>query len=165
MKTHLHKLALVGLFALVAGSASAAVTVHYVEPDKFTDVPFVSWDREDALKQLADHFTKLGSSLPPGQDLRIDVLDVDMAGRLIPNAHLGRDLRVLHGRADWPRIDLRYTLEQNGQVIKGGEARLSDMNYLDHTTRHYFDSEPLRYEKQMIDDWFEKTIGPLPRRR
>jgi hypothetical protein len=36
------------------------------------------------------------------------------------------------------------------------------MNYLDHRTR-YFDSEPLRYEKQMIDDWFEKNIGPLPR--
>jgi hypothetical protein len=164
MKTHLHELALAGLFALVAGSASAAVTVHYVEPDKFTDVPFVTWDREDTLKQLADHFTRLGSSLPPGQDLRIDVLDVDLAGRLIPSANRGRDLRVLHGRADWPRIDLRYTLEQNGQVLKSGEAKLSDMNYLDHITR-YFDSEPLRYEKQMIDEWFEQTIGPLPRRR
>jgi hypothetical protein len=36
------------------------------------------------------------------------------------------------------------------------------MNYLNHINR-YFDGESLRYEKQMIDDWFEKTIGPLPR--
>jgi hypothetical protein len=37
------------------------------------------------------------------------------------------------------------------------------MNYLNHTNR-YFDGEPLRYEKSMIDEWFEKTIGPLPQR-
>ena len=91
------------------------------------------------------------------------MLDIDLAGRLIPSARLGRDLRILRGQADWPRIELRYSLEQAGQVIKSGEAQLSDMSYLNHTTR-YFDSEPLRYEKQMIDDWFEKTIGPLPRR-
>jgi hypothetical protein len=69
---------------------------------------------------------------------------------------------VLRGAADWPRIQLRFSLEQNGQVLKSGEAQLSDMNYLNHINR-YFDGESLRYEKQMIDDWFEKTIGPLPR--
>jgi hypothetical protein len=163
MKSLMQKMALAGLFALAAGSASAAVTVTYIEPDKFTDVPFVTWEREDTLKNLTEHFTWLGNSLPPGQDLRIEVLDVDLAGRAIPSARLGRDLRVLNGRADWPRMQLRFSLEQNGQVLKSGEAQLSDMNYQNQVTR-YFDSEPLRYEKQMIDDWFEKTIGPLPRR-
>ncbi|ALK95579.1 hypothetical protein AB595_19045 [Massilia sp. WF1] len=164
MKSFMQKMALAGLFALAAGSAGATVTVTYVQPDRFSDVPFVTADREDTLKTLTDHFTWLGSSLPPGQDLRIEVLDIDLAGRLIPNARMGRDLRVLRGQADWPRIDLRYSLEQNGQVLKSGEAQLSDMNYLNHTNR-YFDGEPLRYEKAMIDDWFEKTIGPLPRNR
>jgi hypothetical protein len=163
MKPLMQKMALAGLFALVAGSASAAVTVTYVQPDKFTDVPFVAWEREDTLKQLTEHFTWLGNSLPPGQDLRIEVLDVDLAGRAIPSARLGRDIRVVNGRADWPRMTLRFSLEQNGQVLKSGEAQLSDMNYQNRTVR-YFDSEPLRYEDQMIDDWFEKTIGPLPRR-
>jgi hypothetical protein len=164
MKSRMQKLALAGLFALVAGSASAAVTVSYVQPDRFSDLPFVPWDREDTLRQFTEHFTWLGSALPPGQDLRIEVLDIDLAGRLIPSVRLGRDLRVLRGQADWPRIELRYSLEQDGQVIKRGEAQLSDMNYMNHTTR-YFDSEALRYEKQMIDDWFEQTIGPLPRGR
>jgi hypothetical protein len=162
MKSRMQKMALAGLFALTAGSAGAAVTVTYIEPGRFTDIPFVTWEREDTLKELTEHFTKLGNSLPPGQDLRIEVLDVDLAGRAIPSARTGRDLRVLRGGADWPRIQLRFSLEQNGQVLKSGEAQLSDMAYLDHTLR-YFDSEPLRYEKQMIDDWFEKTIGPLPR--
>jgi hypothetical protein len=166
MKSPMQKMALAGLFALfasAAGSAGAAVTVTYVQPDRFSDVPFVTWEREDMLKDLTEHFTKLGNSLPPGQDLRIDVLDVDLAGRAIPSARMGRDIRVMNGRADWPRIQLRFSLEQNGQVLKSGEAQLSDMNYQNHSVR-YFDSEPLRYEKQMIDDWFEKTIGPLPRR-
>jgi hypothetical protein len=163
MKSLMQKMALAGLFALVAGSAGAAVSVTYVQPDKFSDLPFVTWEREDTLKDLTEHFTWLGKSLPPGQDLRIEVTDVDLAGRAIPNARAGRDLRVLRGQADWPRIELRYAVEQNGQVLKSGEAKLSDMNYLNHTSR-YFDSESLRYEKSMIDDWFEKTIGPLPQR-
>jgi hypothetical protein len=161
-------MALAGIFAglsgFAAGSASAAVTVNYVEPDKFSDLPFVPWEREDTLKTFTEHFTRLGNSLPPGQDLRIEVLDIDLAGRAIPSVRAGRDMRVLRGQADWPRMQFRYTIEQNGQVLKSGEAQLSAMNYLDQHTR-YFDSEPLRYEKQMIDDWFEKNIGPLPRSR
>jgi hypothetical protein len=164
MKSFMQKLVLAGLFALTAGSAGAAVSVTYVQPESFSDIPFPTWEREDTLRELTEHFTKLGNSLPPGQDLRIEVLDIDLAGRAIPSARTGRDIRVMRGRADWPRIQLRFSLEQNGQVLKSGEAQLSDMSYLDHTSR-YFDSEPLRYEKQMIDDWFEKTIGPLPRHR
>jgi hypothetical protein len=163
MKSLMQKLALAGLFALAAGSAGAAVTVTYVQPDRFSDLPFVTWEREDTLKTLTEHFTWLGTSLPPGQDLRIEVTDVDLAGRAIPNARAGRDMRVLRGQADWPRIELRYAVEQDGQVLKSGEARITDMNYLNHTNR-YFDTEPLRYEKAMIDDWFEKTIGPVPTR-
>jgi hypothetical protein len=163
MKSLMQKMALAGLFALVAGSAGAAVSVTYVEQDKFSDLPFVTWEREDTLKTLTEHFTWLGSALPPGQDLRIEVTDVDLAGRAIPNARAGRDLRVLRGQADWPRIELRYAVEQNGQVLKSGEARITDMDYINHTNR-YFDSEPLRYEKAMLDEWFEKTIGPLPQR-
>jgi len=164
MKSFMQKMALAGMLVLAAGSAGAAVTVSYVAPDKFSDLPFVPWEREQTLKDLTEHFTRLGNSLPPGQDLRIEVLDVDLAGRAIPSVRMGRDIRVMRGQADWPRIQLRFSLEQNGQVLKSGEAQLSAMNYLDQHTR-YFDSEPLRYEKQMIDDWFEKNIGPLPRSR
>lgn len=160
MKTTLQTLALAGLLALAAGGASAATTVNYIQPDKFSDVPFTTWEREDTLKQLTDHFNKLGESLPPGQDLRVDVLDVDLAGRDIPSARNGRDLRIMTGRADWPRMTLRYAVEQGGQVIKSGESQIQDMDYQNHLNR-YFDSDPFRYEKQMLDDWFEKNIGPV----
>jgi hypothetical protein len=163
MKTSMTNWALAGLLALAASGASAATTVNYVEPDHFSDVPFTPWERDNVLQQITDHFIKLGKELPPDQDLRIDVLDVDLAGREIPNARNGRDIRIVKGAADWPRMQLRYAVEQNGQVIKSGEAQIQDMNYQNHLNR-YFDSDPLRYEKQMIDDWFEKTIGPIHRR-
>ena len=52
---------------------------------------------------------------------------------------------------------LRYTLTENGQVLRSGEAKISDMNYLHRINRHW-DSESLRYEKRMLDEWFADDI-------
>lgn len=156
MKTVIRQLALAGLFALAAGSAVAGVTVTYTEPDKFSDLPFTSWDREQVLKDLSGHFVKLGKALPVGQDLKVEVLDIDLAGREYPGAR-ARDIRILKGGADWPHMHIRYRLEANGQIIDSGEAQLSDMMYMNRL-QHYTDSDSLRYEKRMIDEWFEKTI-------
>ena len=157
MKSLLMKAAFAGLFALTASAASAGVTVKYIESDKFADLPFSPWDREQTLEQLTDYFSKLGEQLPAGQDLEIEVLDVDLAGREYPNMRSGRELRILKGTADWPIINLRYTLTQNGQVLKVGDSRLSDMNYMQRISR-FSDSDALRAEKRMIDDWFNETI-------
>jgi hypothetical protein len=153
------KVALMGLLALGAGSASAGVTVNYIESDKFADMPFAPWEREEVLRDLTDYFTKLGARLPQGQDLAIEVTDIDLAGREYPNARGGRELRILKGGADWPVINLRYSLSQNGQVLKAGEAKLSDMNYL-HRIHRYNDNDSLRYEKRMIEEWFDQAILP-----
>jgi hypothetical protein len=150
-------LALSALLA-VSAPAFAGVTVSYIKPEEFADMPFGPQDREQVLRQLTEHFVTLGKKLPEGQDLKIEVTDVDLAGRLIPSRRTGNDLRVLNGGADWPRIHLRYTLESNGRQLGSGEADLSDMNYLNKTSR-LSSGEPLRYEKQMIDDWFYKQFG------
>jgi hypothetical protein len=160
MQPKIRQLALAGLFALAAGAASAGVKVVYDHPENFADLPFASWEREDVLKDLTGHFTKLGQALPPGQDLTIEVLDIDLAGRTHPGRSAGRDIRILRGGADWPHMHLRYSLESNGTVIKQGDDQLSDMMYLNHIS-HYTDGDTLRYEKQMIDDWFENNIAPL----
>lgn len=156
MNALIGKVALAGLLALGAGAASAGVTVKYIESDKFSDLPFSSWEREDVLRDLSDYFAKLGKSLPPGQDLTIEVTDIDLAGREYPTRG-ARDLRVLKGTADWPVITLRYSLTENGQVLRSGDARIADMSYL-HRINRWSESERLRYEKTMIEDWFKKTI-------
>lgn len=141
---------------LAAGAASAATTVTFVEPDKFTDVPFSQIERERLLEQLRSHFEKLGATLPGGQDLRIEVTDVDLAGITRPTSSRP-DMRILNGRADWPRITLRYAVEQGGQVLKSGEERVADMNYMQQINPTTSDTA-LRYEKQMLDKWFRKTV-------
>jgi len=158
MKPQLRKYALAGLLVLSAGAASAAAKVTYNHSEKFTDLPFSSWDREQTLEQFTDYFNVLAKALPPGQDLDIEVLDIDLAGREYPGARSGRDIRVVKGGADWPRIHLKYTLLQNGAVVRSGEAQLSDMNYMYRIPR-MSDGDPLRYEKQMLDDWFKKDFG------
>ena len=66
MKNVIRTLALSGLLALAAGAASAEVTVNYIQPDRFSDLPFSPWEREEVLKELTEHFTSLGAKLPPG---------------------------------------------------------------------------------------------------
>ena len=158
MNTAIKHLALGGLFLFAAGAASAEVTVAYSHPENFVDLPFSPTDREQVLKDVSDHFAYLGKALPPGQNLRIEVFDLDLAGRLYPNFRGAQDLRIMRGGADWPHMHLRNTIEENGRVLQSGEAQLSNMMYMDRLNR-YSSGDPLRYEKQMIDDWFKKTIS------
>lgn len=161
MKNVIRTLAVSGLLALAAGTASADVTVNYVEQERFSDLPFTPWERESVLKELTGHFAKLGAQLPPGQNLRIDVRDVDLAGREYPGRG-ARDLRIVKNGAEWPRIDLYYTIESNGQVVRSGDAQLRDMSFMDRINRST-GSDFLRYEKRMIDDWFYTEIMPRER--
>lgn len=150
---------LAGLVALLASSAALAeVSVTYVKPDEYTDMPFSPIERERTLKEFSTYFATLDKKLPQGQTLKIEVLDIDLAGRLYPR-RAADDIRVMTGGADWPRMHLRYTLEENGQVLRSGDEQISSMNYQWNRTS-YFDNDAMRYEKQMLDDWFHKTIAP-----
>jgi hypothetical protein len=158
MNTTLKHLALAGLVLLSAGGASASVTTAFSHPQNFRDLPFATSDREQVLRDLADHFARLGKQLPPGQDLKVEVMDLDMAGYIRPNFRGRQDIRVLRGGADWPSMVVRYTLESNGKVIASGEDTLRDMDYLGRINR-YSDGDMLRYEKRMIDDWFKAKFA------
>jgi hypothetical protein len=89
------------------------------------------------------------------------VLDVDLAGRMYPRRG-GDEIRVMNGGADWPRLHLRYTLEAGGQLLRSGDDELSNMNYQDRINRYGAD-DALRYEKQMLDEWFAKRFAPAGR--
>lgn len=144
--------------ALGAVSVDAAVTVTFTKPDSYADMPFTARDREDVMKDLQKHFDKMGARLPQGQDLKVEVLDIDLAGRIEPRFRGSNDIRVLRGSADWPVIQLRYTIESQGKVVKSGEARVADMNYLQGHVSGYSSNESLRYEKKMLDDWFKTVL-------
>lgn len=151
---------MVAALSLAASAGAwAGVSVSFTEPEKFSDLPFAASEREQVLKDLRAHFVELGKTLPADQDLKIEVGNVDLAGREEPSRRAANEIRVLRGGADWPRISLRYSLESNGKVLRSGSEELSDMVYLNRTGV-YGSGDRLRYEKRMIDDWFARQFQP-----
>lgn len=144
---------------LTATWASAAVEVRFVEPDKYSDIgDFAGYrDREEVLKEIQAHFRVLGDKLLPGKDLLIEVTDIDLAGNVEPVGRRMEMLRIMRSTGR-PAMELRYTLSEGGKEIRQGKARMSDLNYLDSSNR-YSSSDPIRYEKKMMDDWFRKEFA------
>jgi len=148
---------LAALAALLASNtaALAATTVTYAPADKMTDVPRWATDRESMETSFREHLEKLAAKLPAGQDLKVEFLDIDLAGDEFPRVPV-RDIRVMKGRADWPRLHVRYSIEQDGQVLRSGEDKLADPNYL--MGSNWYDHELYGHEKQMLDEWFKKKV-------
>jgi hypothetical protein len=154
--THYAALAVFSLMA--SASASAAATVTYANPDKMTDVPRDKSDRESMEAELLEHFNKLSGRLPAGQNLKVEILDIDLAGEVFPRVAI-QNVRVYKGRADWPHIHLRYRIEQDGKVLSSGERRLTDSSYLMGFNR--YSNEIFGHEKQLLDDWFRKDLAAV----
>lgn len=148
--------ALLAAMALTLPAAAAGlVEIRFVKPENFADAGR-GIDRERNLDLLARHMKAFGAQLPQGQTLTIDVLDVDLAGELVPTHRLG-EIRVLKGRADWPRMTLRWALATDGRTLKSGEDRLADMAYLMNSAR-LESSQPMAYDTRMLDDWFRQRV-------
>lgn len=158
MLTRFHILAAAALALATCGAALAEVNVTYVKPEQFSDVPYGVRERGQVMKDLTAHFTYLGKQLPAGQTLKVEVLDVDLAGWVYPRRWGPDDIRVLRGGADWPHMHLRYTLEEEGKVLRSGDSELANMMYQQRMNRYPSD-DALRYEKQMLDDWFQKEFA------
>ena len=149
--------------AAVAAAAGAAGTVNvtFVDPDRFYDAGNSKHDEPANLQAIEQHFKDLGQRyLPDGQVLHVSVLDVDMAGYVKPLAGSARGVRITKN-ADWPRIKLRYSLEANGAPVKSAEETLADVNYGRHGQMNvYSDRDPLRFEKMMLERWFQVRFKP-----
>ncbi|QYF94683.1 DUF3016 domain-containing protein [Massilia sp. PAMC28688] len=158
MKHVIRQIACVAAALAVAAPAAAGVNVTYQAPEQFADLGHYEWQRQEVLRELSDHFKKLAAQLPPGQTLNVEVLDIDLAGRQRPVRWSIYDIRVINGGADWPHMKLRYSITQDGQVLKSGEEVVQNMMYTNRLNR-YFTGDTLRYEKQMLDDWFKEKLA------
>ena len=145
----------------VAGPAWAAgtVAVSFVSASRYSDAGTTRWDQEANLKVLDEHLQALGKRfLRDGEVLKVEVLDVDLAGTPRPSRRDGSQVRIVKGGADWPRVGLRYVLEVNGDFVRSAEVSVADMNY----TRGfvgYRRFEPLAYEKNMLEKWFKANFA------
>lgn len=154
---------LLALIALTPGARAAGqVDVSFTSVDQLADAGRGSVERERTTKALAAHFKSLAAKLPDGRTLAVEVTDVNLAGDL-RQTRRGDEVRVLKGGADWPTLDLRWTLTGDGRTLASGQDRLSDMGYLQHPLRVGHDGA-YAYETRLIDRWFDERFGPAAAR-
>jgi hypothetical protein len=136
--------------------AAGEVEVNFVEPSKYIDAGSSSVEIDRTTKALGAYLKRFGRDLPDGQTLRIEVLDIDLAGWVRTGSRA--DTRVLRGTADGPRIKLRYTLQADGRVLAAGEQTVVDLDYLNQRWRDPPQSD-LPYEERMLERWFAERFG------
>lgn len=155
MRANLYRLLLLLSVCLWTSSAGATVTVSFTKPESYTDIGPYRGEPGTEMKEIEAHLKQLGERyLPPNQLLKIEVLDVDLAGSLRPSNRPGYDdVRILRGKADWPSIKLHYVLEADGRILADRQETVADMGYLQHRTGQYSGGS-LPYEKQMLYEWF-----------
>jgi len=148
-----------GLLAATALPLHAAGTVEitYVEPEKFSDIGFGSVDRDITLRQMTAVLQEFAAKLPDGQTLKLEVTNINLAGEMRPGH--GREVRVLRGMADWPEINLRYTLQAGGSTLKSGDAKIYDLAYQQGASSINNVGTNLPYERRMLREWFAKTFA------
>ena len=144
--------------ALAAGTAAAGTAdVKFVDPGRYDDPGKYVGEAEQFRGELTRHLQRLAErQLPGDQVLTIEVLDIDLAGEPRVNGRLDNP-RIVKGHADWPRIELRYTLRAGDQVLASGQELVQDMGYM-NTTLVDTSSESLPYEKRMLTRWFAERF-------
>jgi hypothetical protein len=152
---------LVALAALAAltSAAAARVDIRFIQPERYVDEDFRNSYTRERLVAEFDRFLKAEGArhVRAGQTLRIEVLDIDLAGQNRPFASRLGDVRVMR-EVTPPSVRLRYVLEERGRVVARGEETLLDWNYLSNA-RARNSSEWLPYEKAMLRDWFRRRFG------
>jgi hypothetical protein len=169
MKKPLILLVVLGLAACAALRAADAapaplVEVVYDHPEKFTDVrdgdPGTDRGRDEYLRQLKENIeANAGKYIPAGQHLLLHITDVKMAGDFEPwRGPSFSDVRVIRDIYP-PRVKLEFKLvDANDKTIKESKREITDMDFLEEINS-YFPDDTLRYEKQLLDDWFRNEFG------
>lgn len=146
-------------------ASEGPVRVDWADPAGFSELRY-SGNRQEArrgnwVEQLARYLQESAArQLPAGQALRVTITDIRRAGSYEPwhgpNLQDARIIRDLYP----PRITLQFTrLDAQGAVIDQGERKLVDHGFLSGSAR-LGDSDPLRYEKSLLDDWLQRELKP-----
>lgn len=143
--------------------ADGPVSVSWSDPAQFSDLrqSHNRWEAErgDWVRQLAEHLRDSATKqLQPGERLEVNITDVMRAGTYEP--WLGPQLdhvRIIRDRYP-PRVEFGYTLYgADGQVLAQGETKLRDFGFMMGSSP-LNQTDPLRYEKRMIDDWLRRDL-------
>lgn len=140
------------------------VSIDWTDPNQFTDIRYSGnrWEASQGnwVVDLAGYVQKqAGKKLADGQQLQITITDIRRAGMYEPGRGFNMDrIRVIKDIYP-PRLTLNFTLKDaNGQVLAEGERKLVDSGFMLGSSP-LSDTDPLRYEKRMVDDWVNKEFA------
>ena len=142
--------------------ANDRVNVSWADPASFSEhsCDFAPGGRDtewvrDLAKYTRDRAERI---LPAGAHLDVNFIDIDRAGECLPNMRANQDIRVIRDMYP-PRITLHYRLSGNGVAAADADAKLTDLAFMMNPPGLPGNSDPLRYEKRMVDDWLRKLLG------
>ena len=140
------------------------VSVGWDDPSGFSELRHshnrVEAARGDWVERIARHLqSRVAAALPAGERMELTITDIERAGDYEPWAGVDlRDVRVVRDLYP-PRMSLSFTrYGADGQVIAQGQRDLSDPGFLMGTRVN--ESDPLRFEKRMIDHWVRRELRP-----
>jgi hypothetical protein len=147
--------------------AEGPVSVDWTDPAQFSELRFSQnrWESEqgDWVTTLARHLQERATTrLPAGQQMDVTITDIRRAGSFEPwhgaNAAHVRVMRDIYP----PRMTLEVRItDAGGQVVSEGERNLVDPGFMMNSQP--LDTDPLRHEKRMIDDWLRRELPTAPR--
>lgn len=163
---------LIGLVLVVFAATAAAAThgtasVRYDHPENFTEtreVQAFAPMRADSgyLATLKAYIEKRAAAmLPEGERLDIVITDIDRAGSYLPTAGRPNPVRIIKDTYP-PRINLHFRLlDSRGKTIREGDRRLVGLGFMYDSVGTLSDSDPLRYEKHLVDRWLRRGPAKL----
>jgi hypothetical protein len=151
--------------ATVEDKSPARVQVTWAPAEQLTEVkdnPIRrGWMRtEEWQKSLSDRLRKRADGLlPAGQRLEVSIDDLHLAGSFEPWRRTSLDEARILKDIYPPWMNLHYKLiASDGSTIRESAAKLRDSAYLQRAVP-FNESDPLRYDKRMIDEWLWREFG------
>jgi hypothetical protein len=146
------------------------VSVRWEDPSGFSEIRYshnaFESRRGNWVEELAMYLRdRAQPRLPAGERLDITITNIELAGDYEPWHGLQfQDTRFIREIYP-PRLALTFTrTDANGAVIATGERKLSDAGFMMSSSTSGFASDPLRFEKALIDRWLYREL-PSPDRR
>ncbi len=153
--------------AAAAVDPAPQVTVSYDNPENFSENrEFGPQDRFQSvsyLQALQTHLIKRATRiLGPGELLEVTITDIKLAGAYEP--WLGPRMSYVRIMKDVypPRIELAFKLTgADGSVLREGSRTLRNLSYLHSGLATRSDTDPLRYDKALLDQWLQRGTENL----
>ena len=135
------------------------VDVKYTEPEKFIDFASTLSSKQNYKRLISEFSYQLNRLsrrvLKDGQQLKVNFLDIDMAGRISPNTY---DLRSVKIDTDRSVLNFDFILvDKKGQEIASGHEKLTthSLRFINNRA-NWFNESQFKYELAMFDKWLKK---------